>query len=270
MVVQLRHHDMAPLDQPHRRGRVRPHHRVGHLRGPTVRPALTSARARSRRRAPVCVSRSSSSHTAPSRCADTHSVRVATAAPRSAASRAFSTVSRESSTQQSEYSNPESIVGLQRRPGRVPPQLHRARGRQLPAPAQMVVEEQPEPQQPRRPQLGVIRQYETQRPDDVRRDAPQHLALLQGLAHQPELVVLEVAQPAMDQLGGRRRRAGAEILALAQEDAPPPPGGIPRDPAAINAATDDRDVVDLVRRLTHALPLPPFGSGSCLASASPL
>ena len=51
-------------------------------------------------------------------------------------------------------------------------------------PPDMVIEEQPEPEQPARAQAGAVGQDEAQRPDDVRRDAPQHLPLGQGLAHQ--------------------------------------------------------------------------------------
>jgi hypothetical protein len=69
------------------------------------------------------------------------------------------------------------------------------------AAAEMVVEKQAEPQQPSRAQAGVMRQHEAQRPDDMRRYAPQHLALLQSLAHQTEFVMLQIAQPAMHQLG---------------------------------------------------------------------
>ena len=48
---------------------------------------------------------------------------------------------------------------------------------------------------------GIVRHHEAQRPHDVRRAAQQHLALVQRLAHQRELAVLEVAQAAVDQLG---------------------------------------------------------------------
>jgi hypothetical protein len=36
----------------------------------------------------------------------------------------------------------------------------------------------------------------------MRRIFPQNLALHQRFAHQPELVMFQIAQPAMDQLGG--------------------------------------------------------------------
>ena len=65
----------------------------------------------------------------------------------------------------------------------------------------MIINEQPKPQHPGRAQALVVWQDEAQRPDDMRRDLPQHFTLLQGLSYQPELVSFEVAQPAMDQLG---------------------------------------------------------------------
>ena len=47
-----------------------------------------------------------------------------------------------------------------------------------------------------------MRQHETHRPDDVRRVAPQHFALHQRFAYEPELVIFEIAQAAMDEFGG--------------------------------------------------------------------
>src|SRR3546814_14056255 len=64
---------------------------------------------------------------------------------------------------------------------------------------------------PRRPEMRLVRQNETQRPDDMRRRAQQNLAFPQRLAHEAELVVLEIAQTAMDELRTRRRRRRAEI-----------------------------------------------------------
>ena len=81
---------------------------------------------------------------------------------------------------------------------------HRARaGQHVPA-RQVVVEEEPEADHPDRSHAGVVGHHETQRPQDVGRAFEQYLALGQRLAHQQELAVLEVAQAAMDELGGRR------------------------------------------------------------------
>ena len=67
-------------------------------------------------------------------------------------------------------------------------------------PREVIVEEQAGADHPGRPQMRHVRHHEAQRPHDVRRGAQQHLALLQRLAHQGELAVLQIAQPAVDQL----------------------------------------------------------------------
>src|SRR5207245_5587910 len=73
--------------------------------------------------------------------------------------------------------------------------------------------------------------------------------LLQRLAHQRELVVLEVAQAAVDQLGRRRRGVRGEIVALGQRNAPATAREITRDAGTIDAAADDEYVnVDHRRR----------------------
>ena len=64
--------------------------------------ALTSTRARMLRRVPVASSRRTMVQAPSVRTAETQLVRGAIVAPQSAASRAFSTTRRESSTQQSE------------------------------------------------------------------------------------------------------------------------------------------------------------------------
>ena len=72
----------------------------------------------------------------------------------------------------------------------------------------------------------------------------QDFALDQRFAHQPEFIVFEIAQAAMDELGrGRGGRAG-EIALLGQQDLEPAPGGVARDAAAIDAAADDGKIED--------------------------
>ena len=79
---------------------------------PTQGPAaFTRARARISRGTRVASSRMVSRHSAPCRTAARQRVRGAMVAPWSAASRAFSTTRRESSTQQSEYSKPRRKRG---------------------------------------------------------------------------------------------------------------------------------------------------------------
>src|SRR3546814_8892091 len=81
----------------------------------------------------------------------------------------------------------------------------------------MVVQEQPEPQQPAWAQSVAIGQDEAQRLDDVRGDTPQDFALLQRLAHQREFIMFEIAQSAVDQLGRGGRGAPGQIARLEQQ-----------------------------------------------------
>ena len=124
--------------------------------------------------------------------------------------------------------------------------------RRTPA-AEVVVEEQPEADLPARPQPRHVRQDELHRPDEVRGDAQQALALDQRFAHQAELEELEVAQPAVDQLGARGGGAGREIRLLDQRDFHAPPGGVARNACAVDAAAHDEKIDAVAGR--HANPL---------------
>jgi hypothetical protein len=110
------------------------------------------------------------------------------------------------------------------------------------ATAKAVVEEQAEPQLPRRPHAAVVRQDKPQRADDMRRHAQQHLALCQRLAHQAEGALLQIPQSAVDQLGRGRRRGRAEVVLLDEENAKPATCGIARDTGTVDAAANDRKV----------------------------
>ena len=112
---------------------------------------------------------------------------------------------------------------LQRLAGRIAAHVERPGRRQQLAAADVVVEEQAEPDQPGRAQALGVRQHETHRPDDVRRVLPQNLALHQRFAHQPELVIFEIAQAAMDELGRTGRGAAGEIVHLGEENRIAPP-----------------------------------------------
>ena len=90
-------------------------------------------------------------------------------------------------------------------------------GRRQGAPADMVVEEQAQPDHPPGPQPGVVREHEARRPDDMRGVAQQHLAPAQGVAHEAEVAMLQVAKPPMNELGTGRRGMRAEIVLLAQQ-----------------------------------------------------
>ena len=190
-------------------------------------------------------------HSAPSRTADTARVPTRITAPRSAASRALRTTSRASSTQQSEYSNPvvktpglsgAPAASLARSSARVP-------GKRLPA-AQVIVQKQAQRAASRPAASPAVRQHETHGPHDVRSDAPEHLALDRGFAHQAEIEMLQIAQAAVDQLGRARGGAAGEIGHLAQEHRKAASCGIARNAATVDAAADDRQIV-------HAMHGPP-------------
>jgi hypothetical protein len=89
---------------------------------------------------------------------------------------------------------------------------------------------------------GIVRHHEAQRPHDVRRALEQHLAFGQRLAHQREFVVLEVAQPAVDQLGAARRGVRGEVVLLAQQHAQATACQIAGDAGAVDAAAHDQHV----------------------------
>ena len=77
------------------------------------------------------------------------------------------------------------------------------RRQDLPA-AEMVIDEKPQAQHPRRAQARLGGKHEADRPDQVRRHPQHDFALDQRLAHQPQPSVLEIAQAPVDELGRGR------------------------------------------------------------------
>jgi len=155
-------------------------------------------------------------------------------------------------------------TGGERRACRVAAEVHRARRGQQAAPADVIVEEQPQPQQPARAQALHVRQDEAQRVDDVRGDGPQRLPLGQRFAHQRELVVLQIAQAAVDQLGRGGRGSLRQIAAFQQQHPRAAPRGVARDARAVDAPTDHRQI-ELIHDSPASGPYRRPGSGFCLA-----
>src|SRR5690606_39766183 len=81
---------------------------------------------------------------------------------------------------------------------RVPFRSQAARGGELPAFAEVVVEEQAGPDHPRGAQVRPMWQHEAHRLDQVWRLGQQHFAFGQRFADQAELVMFEVAQPSVE------------------------------------------------------------------------
>src|SRR5215510_7453920 len=112
----------------------------------------------------------------------------------------------------------------------------------------MVVEEQAEAQQPGRTKSGVVRQNETQGADDVGRDLTEDFALDQGLADQAKLVVFEIAQAAMHELGRPGRRPARQVVHFTEKNRVSPARRIARDAATIHSASNNGEVVDPIQR----------------------
>jgi len=73
------------------------------------------------------------------------------------------------------------------------------------------------------------REDERQRAHEVRRDPLQHGALAQGLEHQPEVAVLEIADAAVHQAARPAAGAPGQVALLQQDGAQAAQGGVPRD-----------------------------------------
>jgi hypothetical protein len=86
------------------------------------------------------------------------------------------------------------------------------------------------------------RHQHRQRLDQMGRELDEQRALEQRLAHQAEVEVLQVAQAAVDQLGGTARGAGGEVGALDQGHAVAARGGVERDAGPGDATADDGEV----------------------------
>jgi hypothetical protein len=70
-------------------------------------------------------------------------------------------------------------------------------------------------------------------------DREQVFALHQRLANQAQVQILEVAQAAMHQLGGRRRRVTREAVLFDEHDAKAAARSIARNACAMYSAADD-------------------------------
>ena len=143
---------------------------------------------------------------------------------------------------------------LQRFAGRMPRQLHCPRARQALASCQVVVKEQANTNHPCRAQVRFVRHDKPQRPENMRRCSQQHFSFRQCLLHQPELVVLQVTQATVDELGAGRRRMRRQVVLFAQHHLLPTAGSITRDASTVNTATHYQQVTihGLVQRC-HSL-----------------
>ena len=113
----------------------------------------------------------------------------------------------------------------------------------------------------------MVRQHESQGTDDMGRDLPEDFALDQRLADQAELVIFEIAQAAMHELGRPGRCPARQIIHFTKENRISAPGRVARDAAAVDAAADDREVknpVQLALPPAFALHFGDFAFGFCV------
>ena len=100
---------------------------------------------------------------------------------------------------------------------------------------------------PGKAHLRVQRQDKAHGPGDVRHGAQQHLALAQRLAHQTEFQELEIAQPAVEQLGRGAAGGACKVALFRKADGQTAARGIAGQPGAVDPPTNDEQI----RRRRH-------------------
>ncbi len=91
--------------------------------------------------------------------------------------------------------------------------------------------------------MPVDRYQKRQGMHQMRGDPLQNAPFPARLENQPEVEIFQVAQTAMDQLGGGAGRAGGEIPHLRQDDVQTAQRQIPGQSGAVDAAADDQHVM---------------------------
>ena len=90
---------------------------------------------------------------------------------------------------------------------------------------------------------AVDRQHEVERPHEVRRDdAAERMHLGKRLTNEAEMAEAQIAQPAVNELRRRARRARREVVALDEGDPEPMSGGDLGDARPDDPAADDEQV----------------------------
>jgi hypothetical protein len=115
---------------------------------------------------------------------------------------------------------------------------------------QQVVQPETETETPRRAPIPEGRKDKGERSDHSGQVLEEQRALPQSVPNQPPLQrVLEVAQAAMDQLGGATRGLGGELLALDEMEALDAAcREVMKDPYTMDPAAHDQDIEVHVRR----------------------
>jgi hypothetical protein len=121
-------------------------------------------------------------------------------------------------------------------------ELEAAGGRKSASPADMVVEEESEPDLPSRPESRHMGQDKLHRSHQVRRNRQQAFPLREGFADESELIPLEVTQSAVDQFRAGRRGRGTQIRLFDERNVEAAAGGITGNAGAVDTTADDEEV----------------------------
>jgi hypothetical protein len=133
-------------------------------------------------------------------------------------------------------------VGVQLVVVRMPLEVHGCGARQAVA-GDVVEREEAKTEKARRYLAFVAGDEETDRADKMRGGVEQEFALDDRFAHGAKLEAAEEAEATVDDLRGRRRRAGAKVALVAEKHRKPPPRRVAGDCRAAETTADDGDVV---------------------------
>ena len=132
---------------------------------------------------------------------------------------------------------------LQRGADRMVGDIDGGRRRQTGARGKAVVQQQPRPEHPGLPLVGMGGNDKTHRTHQMRRGAQPDIALAERRADAKQRPAFQHLEVAVDQPRPGLRCAGAEIALLQQDHAQAAAGGVARDADAVEAPTDDSQIV---------------------------
>ena len=128
--------------------------------------------------------------------------------------------------------------------------IQRACCRQKFAPADMIIKEETQPQQPCRTHTAaMIRQNEAHRFHQMRGIGPDHLTLHQGFTHKAKFIMFQIAQTTVNQLGSAGGCAAGQIFHFGKAGVKTTPDRITRNTTAVNTTANNENII--VRICNH-------------------
>ena len=115
--------------------------------------------------------------------------------------------------------------------------------RDVAAKRQPIVQAHPEPEFYGRDEPALVDgEQKWERPHEVRSDPLENVPFPARLEDETKIMLLEVAEPAMDQLGGTARGSTGKVRLLDERHAQTPKGRVARHAGSKNAAANDQQV----------------------------